>query len=64
MGKRIQIASSLSVEQLRERYRAASDGGARIHWQIRWHIAAGKTPQEVAVMTGLRLRWIREIVRR
>jgi transposase len=64
MGKRIQIASYLSVEQLRERYRYEGDGRTRIHWQILWHIAAGKTTQEVAMMTGLTLRWIRAIVHR
>src|SRR5215472_3758007 len=64
MGKRIQIARYLTVEQLADRYRHESDGRTRTHWQILWHIAAGKTTQEVAAITGLSLRWIREIVHR
>jgi transposase len=64
MGKRIQVAGYLTVEQLKDRYQHETDGRTRTHWQILWHIAAGKTAQEVADLTGLTVKWVREVVKR
>jgi len=58
----MQVANHLSVEQLAERYRHETDGRARTHWQILWQMAAGATTQEVAAMTGLSVKWVRQIV--
>jgi transposase len=64
MGKRIRVAGYLTVEQLKDRYQHETDGRTRTHWHILWHIAAGKTAQEVAEMTGLTVKWVREVVKR
>lgn len=64
MGKRIQVAGYLTVEQLEDRYQQETDGRTRTHWQILWQIAMGKTAQEVAAFTGLTVEWVRELVRR
>jgi transposase len=64
MGKRIQVAGHLTVEQLKDQYQHETDGRTRTHWQILWQIAAGKTAQEVAELTGLTVDWVREVVKR
>ncbi len=64
MGKRIQVAGHLTVEQLKDRYQHETDGRTRPHWHILWQIAAGKTAQEVADLTGLTVAWVREVVKR
>src|SRR5215469_8282257 len=64
MGKRIQVAGYLTVEQLKDRYQHETDGRSRTHWQILWQMAAGKAAQEVADLTGLTVAWVREVVKR
>ena len=64
MGKRIQIATYLTVEQLEDRYRHETDGITRTHWQVVWQIAAGSTVQAVAASTGYSQEWIRDLVHR
>ncbi len=52
MPKRIAIANHLSAEELLVRYRQARQPIERSHYQIMWLLATGKTPQEVAQVTG------------
>lgn len=62
MPKRIQIAAHLSVKALEQRYRHASDGVERSHYQIIWLLAQGKHSEEVAELTGYSSSWIYELV--
>ncbi|MDB9315963.1 IS630 family transposase, partial [Spirulina sp. CS-785/01] len=52
MPKKVTIEPYLSTEELYEKYRAAKEGVQRSHYQIIWYISQGKTPQEVAELTG------------
>ena len=62
MPKRITIESHLSLEELQTRYRKASDPVERSHYQIIWLLACGKSPKEVAEVTGYSRQWIYELV--
>lgn len=63
MPKRLQIAEHLSVEELEQRYRQASDGIERSHYQIIWLLAKGHKSEEVIKLTGYSRTWIYTIVR-
>ena len=62
MAKRVQIAPHLSVEELEQRYRQASDGVERSHYQILWLLSQGRTTDEVAQITSYSRSWIYELV--
>jgi transposase len=62
MPKRIQIMPHLSLEELEQRYRQASDGVERSHYQIIWLLAQGRRSEEVAELTGYSRAWIYELV--
>jgi len=62
MSKRVQIAPHLSVEELEQRYRQASDGIERSHYQILWLLSQGRTTAEVAQITSYSCSWIYELV--
>ncbi len=62
MGKRIQIAAHLSVEELEKRYRQAKDGVESRHYQTIWLLAQGKHTEEVAALSGYSRSWIYELV--
>lgn len=62
MPRRIQIKPHLSVEELEQHYRQASDGVERSHYQIIWLLAQGKRSNEVAQITGYSRSWIYELV--
>lgn len=62
MGKRIQIAGHLRVEELEQRYRQAKTGVERSHYQIIWLLAQGKRTEEVSELTGYSRSWIYELV--
>jgi transposase len=64
MPKRIMIEPHLPVAELEHRYRQASDGVARSHWQIIWLLAQGASSEEVARTTGYSRPWIRTLSRR
>ena len=64
MAKRIEVKTELTAEELQERYRRASDGVERTHWQMLWLLKEGKSAKEVAALLGYTARWVREIVRR
>ncbi len=64
MAGRIKLTTNLSVDELERRYRRASEGIERSHWQIIWLLAQGRPAYEVAAMTGYSAYWIGQIARR
>lgn len=64
MSRRLQIAPHLSVEELESRYRRASNGIERSHYQIIWRLAQGQSSQAVAEWTGYSRDRIYKLVRR
>jgi len=62
MPKRITLEPHLSPDELQSRYRQASDPVERSHYQIIWLLASGKSPREVAAVTGYSRQWIYELV--
>src|SRR5436305_5849173 len=64
MAKRIEVKTELTAEELHERYRRASDGVERTHWQMLWWLKEGKSAKEVAALLGYSAGSVREIVRR
>jgi transposase len=64
MAKRVEVKTELTAEELRERYRKASEPVERTHWQILWLMKEGYTPGEVAERVGYTARWVRTIVGR
>ena len=62
MPKRITLEPHLSPDELQSRYRQASDPVERSHYQIIWLLASGKSPREVAAVTGYSRHWIYELV--
>ena len=64
MTRRIKLTEHLSGEELEQRYRQASDGVERSHYQIVWLLQGGKKAYEVAEVTGYSTRWIGKIAQR
>jgi transposase len=64
MGRHIQLAPHLSVEDLEQRYRAAHEPHERSWWQILWLLARGQTATAVAESTGYTRAWIGQIAKR
>ena len=58
------MAEHLSVEEIEQRYRSASEGVERSQWQIIWLLVLGKTSREVEAWTGYSLTWIRNLAGR
>jgi transposase len=64
MQKRLAVKPHLSLEEIEQQYRKAKDPVARIHWQIVWLLAQGKTTKQIVEYTGYGLTWIRTIAHR
>ena len=62
--KRLQIPPHLSVDEVEQRYRRATDPVARSQRQMLWLLASGMPTAEVARVTGYSGNWVREIARR
>lgn len=62
--KRIRLQNHLSVNQLEQRYRSASDAVERSQWHILWLLAQDHTPAEVATLTAYSKNWIYTLIRR
>jgi hypothetical protein len=60
MAKRLQIAPHLPVAELERRYRQASEGIERSHYQIIWLLAQGRKSEDVATLTSYSRLWIYE----
>ena len=64
MPRKIILKDRLSVVELEQRYRQATDPVARSHFHILWLRAQGQTTEQVAHVTGYSPHWIRTLVRR
>jgi transposase len=64
MARRIKLTTKLSVDELEQRYRRASEGMERSHWQLLWLLAQGHPAYVVAQMTGYSAYWIGQVARR
>lgn len=64
MPRKITLTDHLSVAELEQRYRQATDTVARSHFHILWLRAQHQTTKEVAQVTGYSSHWIRTLVRR
>lgn len=64
MPKLVTIENHLTVEQLEQRYRYARQVTEKIHYQIVWLLATGRTCLEVSQVTGYSRNWIYRLVRR
>src|SRR5579863_3940334 len=64
MARHIKLTTTLSVDELERRYRGASEGIERSHWQIIWLLAQGHPAYEVAQMTGYSAYWVGQIAKR
>src|SRR5262245_43969601 len=64
MARRRRLPSHLSLDELEQRYRRATDPVARSQWQMLWLLASGMPTADVARVTGYSVNWVREIARR
>lgn len=64
MGKRIQLVSHLSVDELDQRARQAREATERSRWQIVWLLGKQHTAREIAESTGYSPYWIGQIAKR
>ena len=62
--RRLKLADHLTVEQLEQQYRQATEAVARSHWQILWLLMQGHSTAEVAAVTGYSPTWMYAIVHR
>jgi transposase len=64
MARQLLIPPHLSLTELEQRYRRATDPVARSQWQIVWLLSSGTPTAEVARVTGYSINWVRELARR
>jgi transposase len=57
----VEVAGHLSVEELGERFRTASDARSARHVQAIWLLAKGHEVAEVAATTAFGVRWIEKL---
>ncbi len=51
MGRQLKIEPHLTVDELGQKYRHATDAIERSHWQILWLLVQGSPTGEVAELT-------------
>lgn len=64
MPKRISLAAHLSLEELEQSYRQATNAKESRQYQMLWLLAQGKSSQEVSQITGYSRNWLYILVRR
>jgi transposase len=64
MARPLTLLPHLTLVELEQRYRRATDPVARSHWQILWLLVGGASTAEVARVTSYSVNWVREIARR
>lgn len=64
MAPRLQIKDHLPVDDLARRYRQATDGIERSHYQIVWLLAQGHPSESVAELTGYSRDWVYKLARK
>lgn len=58
------IEGHLSVKELEERYKTASEAIAKSHFHAIWLLALGQSVEQVAKLLSLSTRWVKALVRR
>lgn len=64
MAPRLQIKDHLPVDELARRYRQATDGIERSHYQIIWLLSQGHPSESVAELTGYSRDWVYKLARK
>lgn len=64
MARPLIVPPHLTLDELSQRYRRATDAVARSQWQMVWLLVGGASTAEVARVTRYSPNWIREIARR
>lgn len=64
MANHLKLADHLDADELRRRYRGATDSVERSHWHIVWLKRRGRTTPQIAAATGYSANWIRTIIHR
>ena len=62
--RKLELSGHLEAFELYERYRLATDGVLRSHYQMMWHLAEGMWVSECAAATGYTRRWIEKLAQR
>ena len=62
--RKLELSGHLEASELYERYRLATDGVLRSHYQMMWHLAEGMWVSECAAATGYTRRWIEKLAQR
>ncbi|MDJ0719965.1 MAG: IS630 family transposase [Prochloraceae cyanobacterium] len=64
MPKKIVLSDRLSPEDLLVKYKSETNASAKIRYQIVWLLSTGKSPLEVASVTGYSRTWIYQVIAR
>ena len=64
MPKQLSLSQHLSTQELLDRYRNATNVIEKSHYQIIWLLSTGKTPKQVAGMTGYSQTWVYQLINR
>lgn len=64
MARRTKLEPHLTSEELKARYRTATDRAVRTHFQALWLISQGHTQTEAGRIVGYSQRWVQELVKR
>lgn len=64
MSKLSRVEPHLTVDELGERFRTCGNAVEKIHWQVIWLRAQGRSSSEVAEICGYNRDWVHRLVRR
>jgi len=64
MARRTRLEPHVTRDELRQRYRTATDAAERSHFLVLWLISQGQTQAQAAQLAGFSERWVQEIVKR
>jgi transposase len=62
--KKLSLSQHLSTQELRKRYRKASNVVEKSHYQVIWLLSTGKTPKQVGAITSYSQTWIYQLINR
>jgi transposase len=62
--KQLCLSQHLSILELLDKYRHASNVIEKSHYQIIWLLSTGKTPKQVAEITSYSLTWVYQLINR
>jgi len=64
MPKRLKIAEHLSLKELEAGWRASQEVKERSHWQVIKRLGQGQASEQVALITGYSVAWVRQLAAR